>query len=29
MLDRDLRVHVIDFGIARFFEDTTLTATGA
>jgi serine/threonine protein kinase len=29
MVDRRLDVHVIDFGIARFFEDTTLTVTGA
>jgi serine/threonine protein kinase len=29
LIDRHLRVHVIDFGIARFFEDTTLTVTGA
>jgi serine/threonine protein kinase len=29
MLDRAGRVVVIDFGIARFFEDHTLTATGA
>ena len=29
MLDRDRRVHVIDFGLARFFEDATLTNTGA
>jgi hypothetical protein len=29
MLDRQGRLHVIDFGIARFFEDVTLTNTGA
>ncbi len=28
LLDREGRVHLIDFGIARFFEDATLTATG-
>src|SRR5262249_33972927 len=28
LLDRQLRVHVIDFGIARFFEDMTVTNTG-
>jgi len=28
MLDRDGHVHIIDFGIARFFEDATLTQTG-
>ena len=29
LLDRLERVHVIDFGLARFFEDVTLTNTGA
>ena len=29
LLDRHERVHVIDFGLARFFEDVTLTNTGA
>jgi hypothetical protein len=29
LLDRQERVHVIDFGLARFFEDVTLTNTGA
>ena len=29
LLDRHQRVHVIDFGLARFFEDVTLTNTGA
>jgi tRNA A-37 threonylcarbamoyl transferase component Bud32 len=29
MVDRGLHAHVIDFGIARFFEDATLTATGS
>jgi serine/threonine protein kinase len=28
MLDRQGRVHIIDFGIARFFEDATITQTG-
>lgn len=28
MLDRSGRIHIIDFGIARFFEDATLTQTG-
>jgi hypothetical protein len=29
LLDRQERVHVIDFGLARFFEDMTLTNSGA
>jgi serine/threonine protein kinase len=29
LLDRQGKVHVIDFGLARFFEDVTLTNTGA
>jgi eukaryotic-like serine/threonine-protein kinase len=29
LLDREGRVHLIDFGVARFFEDATLTNTGA
>jgi eukaryotic-like serine/threonine-protein kinase len=29
LVDRQRRVHLIDFGIARFFEDVTLTNTGA
>ena len=29
LLDRQRRVYVIDFGLARFFEDVTLTNTGA
>jgi serine/threonine protein kinase len=29
MVDRGLHAHLVDFGIARFFADTTLTATGA
>ena len=29
LIDRDGRVHVIDFGVARFVDDTTLTSTGA
>jgi serine/threonine protein kinase len=29
ILDRRGHVHVIDFGLARFFEDATLTSTGA
>jgi serine/threonine protein kinase len=29
LLDRQERVHLIDFGLARFFEDVTLTNTGA
>jgi serine/threonine protein kinase len=28
MLDRQGQVHVIDFGVARFFEDATVTQTG-
>jgi serine/threonine protein kinase len=28
MLDRRLHVHLVDFGIARFFEDMTVTHTG-
>lgn len=28
MLDNEGKVHVIDFGIARFFEDVTLTQSG-
>ena len=28
LLDKDGHVHVIDFGIARFFEDATVTQTG-
>jgi serine/threonine protein kinase len=28
MLDQDGHVHIIDFGVARFLEDTTLTYTG-
>jgi serine/threonine protein kinase len=29
LIDRGGRVHLIDFGVARFFEDGTLTNTGA
>jgi serine/threonine protein kinase len=29
LLDRRGEVHLIDFGLARFFEDVTLTSTGA
>jgi len=29
MLGKDSQVHIIDFGVARFFEDATLTQTGA
>jgi serine/threonine protein kinase len=29
LLDKEGRSHIIDFGIARFFEDVTLTSTGA
>jgi serine/threonine protein kinase len=29
MLDRNGQIHVIDFGIARFFDGNTLTQTGA
>jgi len=29
LVDRQGRVHLIDFGVARFFEDVTLTNTGA
>jgi serine/threonine protein kinase len=29
LLDRQGRVHLIDFGVARFFEDVSLTNTGA
>ena len=29
LIDRQGRVHLIDFGVARFFEDGTLTNTGA
>ena len=29
LLDRQGHVHLIDFGVARFFEDNTLTNTGA
>jgi hypothetical protein len=29
LLDRQGQVHVIDFGLARFFEDTTVTHTGS
>jgi serine/threonine protein kinase len=29
VLDKDGKVHIIDFGVARFFEDATLTQTGA
>ncbi|MCH8149244.1 MAG: peptide-methionine (R)-S-oxide reductase MsrB, partial [Planctomycetes bacterium] len=29
LLDKDGQVHIIDFGIARFFEDATVTQTGA
>jgi Protein kinase domain len=29
LIDRAGRVHLIDFGVARFFEDDTLTNTGA
>jgi serine/threonine protein kinase len=29
LLDKDGHVHLIDFGLARFFEDVTLTNTGA
>ncbi len=28
LLDKDGQVHIIDFGIARFFEDATVTQTG-
>ena len=28
LLDKDGQVHIIDFGIARFFEDATVTHTG-
>src|SRR5262249_4918259 len=28
MLDRQGQIHVIDFGVARFFEDATITRTG-
>jgi serine/threonine protein kinase len=29
LIDRQGRVHLIDFGVARFFEDASLTNTGA
>jgi serine/threonine protein kinase len=29
LLDREGKAHLIDFGLARFFEDVTLTNTGA
>ena len=29
MLDRNGQVHIIDFGVARFFDDTTLTRSGS
>jgi serine/threonine protein kinase len=29
LIDREGRVHLIDFGVARFFEDVSLTNTGA
>lgn len=29
MLDKQGEVHIIDFGLAKFFEDATLTQTGA
>jgi serine/threonine protein kinase len=29
MLDRQGQIHIIDFGLARFFEDVTITNTGA
>jgi serine/threonine protein kinase len=29
LVDREGHVHLIDFGVARFFEDNTLTNTGA
>lgn len=29
LLARDGTIHVIDFGLARFVEDVTLTSTGA
>jgi hypothetical protein len=29
LIDRQGRTHLIDFGVARFFEDVTLTNTGA
>jgi serine/threonine protein kinase len=29
LIDRSGRVHLIDFGVARFFDDVTLTNTGA
>jgi serine/threonine protein kinase len=28
MIDRQLHVHIVDFGIARFFEDMSVTHTG-
>jgi serine/threonine protein kinase len=28
IIDRELRAHLVDFGIARFFDDTTVTRTG-
>jgi serine/threonine protein kinase len=28
MLDRQVHVHIVDFGVARFFEDMTVTHTG-
>jgi serine/threonine protein kinase len=28
MLDRQGQIHIIDFGVARFFEDATITQTG-
>jgi serine/threonine protein kinase len=28
MLDRQGHIHIIDFGVARFFEDATITQTG-
>ena len=29
IIDRECRGHLVDFGIARFFDDTTVTRTGA